>query len=977
MKNQLPIETVITRLGYENSDNLIRYNDFKTPRFSVHTKKILSEIKPYATYILDTKLFIFFFDTSFDTRSFKKICKQVWNSQVPIAFFCDENTVKVYNGTSIDITSYELKKITEMNIGTCTPSSNFSYLEISDPYFWTQYSSNYSSPKLNESLLDNITFLTKLLKENHISFATKLLLRLIFIRYLIDRGVDLAYGSFTSDIENSKSEFLKVMRDKKSLYELFKHLQDKFNGNLFNLGDEYNSSELTSDVLNLLADFLSGEKLLEDGQWLLFALYDFNIIPVELISNIYEILLGKEIQKKDKAFYTPNYLVEYILDKTITPFLEQNDTCKILDPACGSGVFLVDSYRRIIEKNLQGKLYCEDDTILKTLLTENIYGIDVNEDAIDVTIFSLYLTVLDYKNPKTLLQFKLPYLKGTNLVVNDFFDEEKLVVLKKIDFDFIIGNPPWGGVVEGLHMDYCKKYAYLDKQQNKEISRSFVFRAKDFSSKNTVCCFILPSKLLYNKEEPAKKFRQFLLTETEINNIVEMSSVRKLIFKKANAPAVIITFKYYDEEKLDNVITYISLKPNIFFKLFNILVIEKNDVKYIEQNMLHTNDWAWKTIVYGFFGDFNNINYLNKFFLSLKDILSKQIPSMITGEGIQSFGKDKKDATHLLGKPILNPLKGINHFSINLDNLTIFNIPKIHRPRNSELFHPPYCINTRGVDCSNFKMKAVFIDETFICKHSMYVIKGDSSQHSFLLNLTGLLNSSLYAYLNLMMGSSIGIEREQRSMTEVLSFPYQYSNEVADKVLNIQSKLKKNDFFNPIDVDKEVEELDTMILALFGLENNNFIDYALNIQIPELTKSKTINSYRKVSYDDLLKYSECFEKQFSLIYEKVKKYIGITIYPDVLNKFSIFELTIHNEKPEQKIKSSNIADDNKELLSRFCVFKQNDMFFQIKDVIHFEENSFFIIKPNYYKNWHPAIAEIDLADVIDQIMSDNEVEQNE
>ena len=191
----------------------------------------------------------------------------------------------------------------------------------------------------------------------------------------------------------------------------------------------------------MLHDFLSANIDTKTGQLSFFDLYDFNIIPVELISNIYEILLGKESRDKDNAFYTPQYLVNYILDHTISPFVRDNDKCKVLDPSCGSGIFLVESYRRMVEKKLNGAQFTEDNELLQHILTETIYGVDLNKDAIDVAIFSLYLAVLDYKNPKTLKKFVLPNLKGKNLFVNDFFDEEALLSLQAVKFDLIIGNP--------------------------------------------------------------------------------------------------------------------------------------------------------------------------------------------------------------------------------------------------------------------------------------------------------------------------------------------------------------------------------------------------------------------------------------------------------------------------------------------------------------------------------------------------------
>lgn len=966
---ELPIETVIRRLGYKNSENLVYYSEFNCSNYNNHTSKIVSEIKPYAVYFIDGNPFILFFDRLFDEASFKNISKQVWNAQIPVAILCDDQTVKIYNGMSLNLSSYLLEMATEYPINTCSVTTDFSYLEITNPIFWGKFTKGFSNAKLNHFLLANITYLTEELKNTyHISFATKLVLRIIFIRFLIDRGVDLAYEGFSNNIEQSRNELLKCLRNKNSIYTLFAYLKSKFNGNLFDLGDEIECCELTQDVFNLLADFLSGTISMNDGQLSLFAMYDFNIIPVELISNIYEILLGREVRAKDNAFYTPNYLVEYILDKTTLGFLKEHNKYTLLDPACGSGVFLVDSYRRMVEQNLSGQMYCDDDDLLKSLLNDNIYGIDINEEAIDVTIFSLYLTVLDYKDPKSLSTFTLPNLKGTNLFVSDFFDDKKLKGLSHIPFDFIIGNPPWGNVKAGLHLEYCKKNGYLDKQQNNEICRSFVFRAKDFCQNHTTCCFILHSKLLYNQKQPSKRFRNFLLQKTKIHSIIEMSSVRKLVFENADAPAAIISFSYSEENNLDNTINYTSIKPNIFFKLFNFIVIEKNDIKYVAQDMLLKFDWAWKTIVYGFSNDLTLMMKLKNRFCTISDAIQKQNPPIIMGAGVEYQDGDKQDASHLLNKKLLDSQKGVDHFFVNSNNTTLFSKSKVHRPRERALFEPPYVLTPTGVNCNNYKLRAAFSDETFICKKTMYILKGSEEQRPFFMNLVGLLNSSFYAYLNLMLGTSIGIEREQRFMGEVLEFPYVFSETIANKTEYIHSVKMKDDFLCLSDLDSEIENLDNLVLQAFGLKDNKFIDYAIKIQIPKLTNTNLESIYRKISAEELIAYSECFKKQFTAIYQRVEKHIAIKLYHNVLNRFSIFELSVLDGKSDTTIDLAKSIDDDKALLSRFCVFSHNDKFHQIRDVIHFSDNSFFIIKPNFYKYWHPAIAELDLSDVMEQIM---------
>ena len=825
---------------------------------------------------------------------------------------------------------------------------------------------------MSEVLLDNIKYLTDKLKDSYnITFATKLVLRIIFIRYLIDRGVDLGYGNFSSDIEKSKSELLNMLRDKQNIYALFDHLKEKFNGNLFDLGQEIDDPNLTDEVFDLIVRFLSGKENMPNGQGSLFELYDFNIIPVELISNIYEILLGQKAQSKDNAFYTPNYLVEYILNTTIAPYLQQKDHCTVLDPACGSGVFLVNSYRRMVEKNLNGTLYSDNDTMLVEILKKHIYGIDINDDAIDVAIFSLYLTVLDYKDPKTLVQFNLPDLKGTNLFVSDFFDDVKLESLKHTEFDFIIGNPPWGNVKDGLHMQYCKKHGHEKRQQNNEISRSFVFRTKDYSNGNTQCCLILHSKLLYNQKQPARNFREYLLSNTEISNIIEMSSVRKLVFKHADAPATIVVFKYTQRDCSKNRITYISLKPNIFFRLFNIIVIEKNDIKFVKQNLLTKYDWAWKTIVFGLSGDLDNIISLKEKWPTIESVLSTQIPQFVSGAGIEYQDGDLKDAKHLLGLPILNSQKGVDHFFVNSGNTTILKKEKIHRPRDKRLFQPPYCITAKGLDCSDYTMRSAYSEDTLICKTTMYIIKGEADQKSFLLNLAGLFNSTFFAYLNLMLGSSVGIEREQRFMEEVFQFPYVYSKDIADKVEHIQNLKKEDIFWNSYHIEDEIKKLDQLILDEFKLSDNIFVDYALRIQIPQLTGSSDADVYRKVNKDDVLEYSKYFDEYFSLVYGEKEKYISISIYLNVARSYTIFELKVCDTPPPEKIRILEEVDENKALLSKFSVFRANDLFYQIRDVAYFEESSFFIIKSSHYKNWHPAMARLDLGDIIDKILSSN------
>jgi hypothetical protein len=789
---------------------------------------------------------------------------------------------------------------------------------------------------------------------------------------MIDRGVDLHYSGFSSDVQSSREALLALLDSASDLYAFFAYLKNRFNGNLFELEDESPREYISASALQDVKDFLCANVILPRGQYSLFNLYDFDIIPVELISSIYEILLGREMREKDKAFYTPKYLVDYILNRTIKGHLEVNDSCRVLDPSCGSGVFLVDSYRRIIEMKLDGALYTDDNEVLCNTLTESIFGIDVNPVAIDVAIFSLYLAVLDYKNPKTLNGFTLPDLKAGNLFVCDFFNESALTLVQEKSFDFIIGNPPWSNK-PGLHVDYCKKYDFDKYMQNNDTCRSFILRSKDFckNNKDTICCFVLHSKMFYMQKTPSKKFREeYLLTNAEIISIVELSAVRKLVFKDADAPATILTYKYSDAKSIDNRFEYISMKQNMYFRLFNIIAIEKTDVKSVQQKLLIQYDWAWKTLVYGMTGDIDNIIKLKVNHVSVKQAIMSQRPKILKGAGVKYNEGERKDASHLLGKRLL-PSDAIDHFSINLNSFMTFDKPEVDRPRDERLFYAPYCLVLTGIDTQSHTLRAVYSEEDFVFKSAVYAVKGDDSQKPFLKNLTGLLNSMVYSYFNLLIGSSLGIEREQRLFSEVLEFPYIFSDDIVTQVERIQEELSSMNGL--VDEDKVLVAIDILnkaVLSAMGLANNEFVDYALRVQIPQLTGKNNQDVDRTVDVEDLTIYSKYFYDYMSAVFSNAGKYIQIKTYPTVGKHYCAFEVLVLEQQPSEWISViSTTTDYQKAMYAKLSAHKMNELFYSLKDVLFFEENSFFIIKPNYYKNWHPAIAMLDISDVTDSILS--------
>lgn len=952
------IGTVIHSLGYHNSKKLFYLSEFdKCTDLSWHDRRVLCELAPYAAYVIDGHVLTVFFN-DLNSRTDVNLHGKIWNAQMPVVISDEGNCIRIYNGKSINLGNdkeIKLRDIIAYDLSECDEKNAFSYWNVINSLSLELYEKSMNKKSLDEFLIDNLRYITKKLKDEYkISFANKLMLRILFIRYLIDRGVNIGYMGLNDDVEHSQETFLTIVQNKDALFKLIKYLKERFNGNLFEVDEQKEKSEITDEALFMLHSFLTAKEELKTGQLCLFPFYDFNIIPIELISNIYEILLGKEKQDKDKAFYTPEYLVDYIVNRTVGTYLVNEKECRVLDPSCGSGIFLVKSLQKILERNADTNGFLQDKDKLNELVKENIYGVDYNEEAVDVTIFSIYVTLFDYQDPKSLEQFKLPLLKNENILFGDFFDEEKMRLIEKTDFKFILGNPPWGRVRQQNYKKYCADRNFI--AQNGEICVAFLLKVQEIGNLDTECSLVIPSKLLYKRKRPSIALRNRLLTSTQLEQVLEISVVRKQIFKGAIAPAAVLSF-LCRKSPANHKVEYISLKPNKYLRLLGIIMIEPDDVKYVKQTLFFGNDELWKILVYGGYWDFELLSNMRKKLKTIKDIASEN--NLMMKKGLQDNTGDKKDASVLVGRKILDSEKALDHFCLNECAYTIFNKDKIHRPRNPEIYEAPYLLFKKGLDCTDYSIRAVYTEKDFLYRETINCIKGDEKDKKILLNLCGLLNSSLFSYFNLMLGSSTGIEREQIFLEELGNYPYVYSDELVELVERIQCEDSNERR------DRLQDEIDKCVMKIYGLQDNSFVDYALSVQIPMLC-----GNYQETKCDmNIMKeYASILSKIWDEHFGQSNVHYKITIYPDIKGKFSAVQVQLSFKEQAEQLCFVDNADEDIKLLTDFMIYQLNDCFYQTKDVVEFSEDSFVIVKSIEAKNWHPALAIKDSQKVLNAVL---------
>lgn len=959
------------------------------------------KLKPDAFFCIDNKPIVLFYDSP---QNKTELFQAIWNfNESPVIIINEPNVVEIFNGFSFLKDKNELEKL-----GDEHKLNAFSYFELVTGKTWQIYANKLKyQHRVDYKLLENIKTARELLvNEYHLdnSLSNALIGKCIFIRYLIDRNVRINFDGELRAWTNN--ELCQLLENKNQAIQFLNYLKDQFNGEAFLLEDSH-LINIPQDAFDVLSRLMRGTELATD-QMSLFDIYDFSIIPVEFISNVYEHFIGSENQAKKGAYYTPLFLVDYIVTETVGKFLAENPeayNCKVLDPACGSGIFLVEALRSMIEsyQNIYKITATKTQNfkdVLRKIAEVNLYGIDQDPNAINVAIFSIYLALLDYQEPKEIENFRFPKLLNKNFFTNDFFDPQADFnnILKNINFHFILGNPPWkrGSDQNALFLKYIQERKKDESEKangkplptisNKEIAQAFVLRTSDFSTPQTKCALIVTSKTLYNLN--ARDFRKYFLHHYFIDKVLELAPVRREVFDKSNDPSVappaIIFFHHAHGAITDkNIIQHLALKPNRFFSLFKIFMLQRDDCKQVAQSRLKEFDWLWKLLVYGGYLDFNLIMRLKKGYETISDIINNN-DLFLFGQGIMVGGGDLNDVSYLLNQIYLDTRTDITQFCINLNHNNKWEHKYAHRPKNIKLFNAPILLITEGIN-KKLESKSAISYENCIFKSSLTGIKLiDSKKLNVLKTINGFLNSSLFSYYILQTGSSAGIEREQTQDEEKFNFPYSDNSTIANQIEKIEAVSKKlfeeqqkplNPNIQSLENEKNslINDLNDKIFNSFSLDEQEriLVDYTINVTIPLIMRHQ---GYEQKLFSPLPFKSYFLEDYANLFFTRFKtsfreKHLEATIcHTNYI--VGIFFKVVPNNSTETQLIEWQIKD-NHEFLKKIMSFgteKITEQLFIQKDIRGFEKDGFYIIKPNEKKLWHQAIGYPDVEEFADAIL---------
>ena len=508
-----------------------------------------------------TPLIYFTAMDSYDKDTIAELHRLAWNlGEAPLLFVVTPEHLLIYNNYeaprkkdgTLDAAIGLLDTINLVNnLEAERQLMQYHRLKLETGEFWRENEYRFDvKTRVDTTLMNNLRIMRRALiiqiinriakdrlnDKQLVSIVHALLGRSILTKYLEERkdkdGNTVFPVGFFSKFKEGSTKYADLLDDKESTYKLFNELAEHFNGDMFPLVNQEYEIITQADLLEL-KHFMLGTANFENQQLALWPLYSFNVIPIQLISSIYELFFHLKVDDKnakDGTYYTPYHLVEMLMDEVL-PWEGLYSEKKILDPSCGSGIFLVEAYRRLVGKWMYSeKIPSITNEKLDEIMRKCIYGVDKNEEAIRIASFSLSLVMCDYLEPRSIWEtLTFPRLLGYNLFCNDFFNDGKFQEQK---YDIIIGNPPWESKLTSDASNYIieTKYPIGDNQ----IAQAFTWKAGELCSAHGVVCLLMPSKgFLFNRSDKNIAYRKSFFEKFNVSVIINYSIFRKVLFEHA------------------------------------------------------------------------------------------------------------------------------------------------------------------------------------------------------------------------------------------------------------------------------------------------------------------------------------------------------------------------------------------------------------------------------------------------------------
>jgi hypothetical protein len=653
---------------------------------------------------------------------------------------------------------------------------------------------------------------TTTMTENGVSAQDALSLagRAVFLRFLVDRGI--ARNEDVRQVCAAAERYEDCFANPANVISTSTWLDLTFNGDLLPLSGRMDHgraffSSLPVDSFAKICSTLTKimRRAEPSGQMRLdWSGLDFAHIPVGLLSQVYEDHTEKHhptTKKKTSVYYTPRTIAEYMVDEAFAALVSPH-TARVLDPAAGAGVFLVTALRKLVEERWRHDGKRPNTAIIREILNRQLAGFEINESALRLCAFSLYLTAVELDpQPRPVQQLRFDKLLGSVLFdvsggLNPPYVPGSLGpdvgTVHQGRYDLVIGNPPWtplrrersaqtyrdtvltsvrAAVTDRLGPDRAAQFTLPDDDPD----IAFCWRATEWAKPSGVIAFAMHGRLLFKQSRGGRAARAELIDGVHVTGILNGAAVRQTeVWPRVAAPFCLV-FAKNELPIPDSTFYFVTVEYEESLNRRGRVRVDAKAARVVSNKAAKETPDLLKTL---FRGTALDVALVHKIRTNApKSLLSywKQ-HALQHGDGFQVGGEagEQKSAAKLHDLPMLTEEHLPVDYLVRTAGLPQLTHKTLLRTRRRELYCAPIVLIAQAPDMRHGTPRASVVKNDLAFTESFigYSCAGHPDAEALAYYLFLLFNSSLPLYIALMTSGQFGVERDVYLLDDIKQQPF-------------------------------------------------------------------------------------------------------------------------------------------------------------------------------------------------------------
>jgi hypothetical protein len=692
--------------------------------------------------------------------------------------------------------------------------------------------------------------------------------RALFFRFLCDRQI-VTEGNKAA-IAPEASEIYASFDTPQNAAATCNWLDRTFNGDFLPLSKNGNveffkRADLLTDgaLFTHLGAIVRAAQHIGAGYQLSFpwAAFDFAHIPVGLLSQVYEAFCRKwdPTSKETSVHYTPRNIAATLVGEAFDGLADAYDA-KILDPACGAGVFLVIAFRWLYRHRWMKQGRRPNTKAIRNILETQLVGFDISDYALRLAALSLYLTAIEL-DPHPLPPEALRFNELRNKVLFNHrrhnIDPETGPVIGSLGshlgnqfdgkFDLVIGNPPWKSLEE-KYKPLAEEFtavsrSVIDRRGDRETSAKyqnpdnapdlpFLWRSTEWCKSDGRIAMALPARILLKQEQVPQFARETLFRFIEVTGIINGSNLADTrVWPNMNQPFMLL-FAINRHSKAGHMSRFVTSHYDPALNRKGEIRIDSKSSENIEIESTFEEAWLWKALTVGTALDVEVIRKLKSFIPDAWSIDWKNGYQVA-----ETQDKNRQDASPLHGLPNLDSTS-LFHFVVRTDNLERFGRATLHRTRKREIYRAPLVLVnvTPGEHRENGRALLAFSDVAYNESFNGFSAADLDDANLAVRYLHLFVHSNLWTHYSLMVSAEFGAERRKFQKGDLADFPIipieALSEDQRTTVIQLSTRLER---FEDEPTDRTIfREIDLFFGELYGLDQLDLevVDDTLRVESP-------------------------------------------------------------------------------------------------------------------------------------------------